>query len=36
MIYYINILVESMKSGKYMEAIVTGITYNKSILNEYR
>lgn len=36
MIYYINILVDSMKSGKYMEAIVTGITYNKSILNEYR
>lgn len=29
--YYINILVDSMKSDKYMEAIVRGITYNKSI-----
>lgn len=36
MIYYINILVSSMSSGKYMGAIVIRITYHKSILNEYR
>jgi len=36
MIYDINILVNSLKSGKYMEAIVTRITYSKSILKEYR
>lgn len=36
MIYYINILVSSRSSGKYMGAIVTRITYHKSILNEYR